>query len=373
MQPGVAADHALAVRALIELHSELSEHDVIAGIVQIRAVSPFTRAATALEQYGLWPRAQEEFFGALKSIQVRFAPVPLFNVWEGSRVCVGAARRRRRWCPGAAPGRRRSRHVGARMGSMCEAPAPVGADRRRCIAVATRRPGPRVGVARRRHGRARVAVRQVRHRFASDHPLVRPDVPPANHVPAAGRPGAARAGRGRRQRRAGVGRVVVRPAGGPDPANHDEAGVDAGPGDGYRPAGVDAPAVVPGHRPRRPAVPFPAAGRAARRPHHDRRSRQGVQAEPRARLQEPAVRLARPPAQLLGLDHDLERDRLRAPAGLPAAVGGVPVAGERAAAGTRLQRYDVDRRQDGGDGAPTATSPGTHVPASSVCTARSVC
>jgi hypothetical protein len=62
-------DDTLAVRALLELYADLNERDVCAGIVQVRAASLFTAAGMALEQYGLWPRAQDEFYNAMRSVQ----------------------------------------------------------------------------------------------------------------------------------------------------------------------------------------------------------------------------------------------------------------------------------------------------------------
>jgi hypothetical protein len=59
---------SLAIRALIELLNDLNERDVVAGVLQYRYPSGFTGAAMALEQYGLWPRAQEELYNAIRSI-----------------------------------------------------------------------------------------------------------------------------------------------------------------------------------------------------------------------------------------------------------------------------------------------------------------
>lgn len=63
------ADDALGVRALAGLHADLNERDVVAGTLTVRSASSFTGAALALEQYGLWPRAQEEFFNAMRAVQ----------------------------------------------------------------------------------------------------------------------------------------------------------------------------------------------------------------------------------------------------------------------------------------------------------------
>ena len=51
--------------ALLKLYSLLNERDVLCGVWRHMSVCHVTNVAIALEQFGLWPRAQETFFLAM--------------------------------------------------------------------------------------------------------------------------------------------------------------------------------------------------------------------------------------------------------------------------------------------------------------------
>ncbi|GAB5370731.1 hypothetical protein AAMO2058_001518200 [Amorphochlora amoebiformis] len=58
--------------ALQEVYKMLKEDNVMFGLLNRRVKSGYSKAALALEQFGWWSRAQDQFFNALKKLQRKF-------------------------------------------------------------------------------------------------------------------------------------------------------------------------------------------------------------------------------------------------------------------------------------------------------------
>jgi transformation/transcription domain-associated protein len=74
-----------ALSALADLYKRLGEDDYHIGILTHQAQLPDTRAGLVLEQHGMWPRAQEVFYQALRHAQLGVLPeVPPreHDLWE---------------------------------------------------------------------------------------------------------------------------------------------------------------------------------------------------------------------------------------------------------------------------------------------------